>query len=220
MRICKSCGISENDAHFTAKHTKCAPCRNKIAKVAMVRDQRTWEFKPYTPTRLNNAIRNNDLETLSKILANNIVEAYSIEHEPIRKKMICQTYRIMTSYVSCTPALDGNIKGGNLQNIRKYGDWWSENAWNDRSGEAIKAEHTVPVAVMSKHFIENKCNYEEILTLTKLHGIEVAILKSEDEELRKLGLSASMPDGWKIGDNTWARYNAAGISPINIRKES
>lgn len=73
-------------------------------------------------------------------------------------------------------------------------------------------EHTVPARVIRQDLL--KCGGDSSIAEQILaHSGEVAIiLRSEDAQLRELGLSSRMPEGWKIGDDHLARYKAVGIA--------
>ena len=65
-------------------------------------------------------------------------------------------------------------------------------------------------------------NNPDIVSVRKVmetYGEVCVITKDEDSRLKNAGLNKKMPDGWRIGDDIFARYNAIGINlTINNRQ--
>ena len=88
----------------------------------------------------------------------------------------------------------------------------------------ITDEHIIPLAVSVNHLLDNY--HSDTANLEKLEedlGYCIntcAVTKDEDNALTAAGLRTSMPNGWKWGDDPFARYKAVGIVPIeNIKKQ-
>lgn len=73
-------------------------------------------------------------------------------------------------------------------------------------------EHVVPFTVLVSEFIKDQSqqNYYTLLNM----GVVCIITRDEDRELTRKGLADSMPNGWIVGDDIWARYKAVQIEIV------
>jgi hypothetical protein len=73
-------------------------------------------------------------------------------------------------------------------------------------------EHVVPRMVITHHLLEQRMtNLDEIMAALRRHCLAAVITKDDNRELNRRGLRQSMPDGWRWGDDPWARYRAANL---------
>ena len=83
---------------------------------------------------------------------------------------------------------------------------------NGQKNERLVKDHSVPVAVIRDILISQKnigfINIEDTLVRNYRLGV---ITKGDDEKLNKQGLRSKMPDGWKDGDDPFARYASIGL---------
>ncbi|MBQ0030458.1 MAG: hypothetical protein KBT32_08485 [Bacteroidales bacterium] len=73
-------------------------------------------------------------------------------------------------------------------------------------------EHVVPASVIIELFCkdQSKKNYLNLIEL----GAVCIVTQDEDKRLTNNHLRDKMPDGWKLGDDIWARYDKAGIKVV------
>ena len=72
-------------------------------------------------------------------------------------------------------------------------------------------EHAVPAGVVREWLLRAKTTPERVSLALRASAPVAVLLRSEDAQLRAVGLNAKMPEGWQMGDNPLARYDAAGI---------
>jgi hypothetical protein len=73
-------------------------------------------------------------------------------------------------------------------------------------------EHVVPRVVITRHLIEQRMmDVDEIVTALRRHCLAAVVTEADDDELNRHRLRESMPDGWRWGDDPWARYRAANL---------
>jgi hypothetical protein len=72
-------------------------------------------------------------------------------------------------------------------------------------------EHAVPAGVLRAELLRTSGDDQRILEILKDAGPVAVLLRTEDQLLRAAGLGSRMPDGWRIGDDPLARYQAVGI---------
>lgn len=76
-------------------------------------------------------------------------------------------------------------------------------------------EHAVPCILIHNEIIRLVLENQPVSKITQMIISNLAIvLINEDEAFKldvELGLRTAMPDGWKFGDDIYARLNAAGI---------
>jgi len=77
----------------------------------------------------------------------------------------------------------------------------------------ITYEHPIPSKVVFDLILKAKSEIEIIDILKKTDYI-VILSHYEDEKLRAKGLISSMPEGWRYGDNVFARYEKANIDVL------
>ena len=77
----------------------------------------------------------------------------------------------------------------------------------------ITYEHPIPSKVVFDLILKAKSEIEIIDILKKTDYI-VILSHYEDEKLRAKGLISSMPEGWRYGDNVFARYKKANIEVL------
>ena len=77
----------------------------------------------------------------------------------------------------------------------------------------ITYEHPIPSKVVFDLILKAKSEIEIIDILKKTDYI-VILSHYEDEKLRAKGLISSMPEGWRYGDNVFARYEKANIEVL------
>ena len=77
----------------------------------------------------------------------------------------------------------------------------------------ITYEHPIPSKVVFNLILKAKSEIEIIDILKKTDYI-VILSHYEDEKLRAKGLISSMPEGWRYGDNVFARYEKANIDVL------
>jgi hypothetical protein len=84
----------------------------------------------------------------------------------------------------------------------------------NKSEMSLRYEHVIPTAFYYNRIIELYKNGQFDLNVFKsmLKDISVCfILKKEDDELNEKKLKEKMPDGWRWGDDPFARYKKCGI---------
>ena len=104
-------------------------------------------------------------------------------------------------------------------------------AFSEDMGNATRfeEEHSLPQSAVSRYMIQTLIeggDAQAALGNVKKNFFQVALRKSDDAKLKKGGsynYSSKMPEGWKMSDNTWARYfndnvnnNDGGIDPNSI----
>jgi len=72
-------------------------------------------------------------------------------------------------------------------------------------------EHPVPAAVVREALLQTDGLEDAIRSLLVAMGPATVLLRTEEAKLQEAGLSSKMPDGWHIGDDPFARYEAASI---------
>ena len=77
----------------------------------------------------------------------------------------------------------------------------------------ITYEHPIPSKVVFDLILKAKSEIEIIDILKKTDYI-VILSHYEDKKLRAKGLISSMPEGWRYGDNVFARYEKANIEVL------
>ncbi len=82
--------------------------------------------------------------------------------------------------------------------------------------EQLVKEHAIPIATLSKLLTDRQPQTVEDIagTLEKHYRLGV-LTHSEHDKLAELGLRSKMPDGWHSEDSAFARYEKAGIAPLN-----
>jgi hypothetical protein len=83
-------------------------------------------------------------------------------------------------------------------------------------------EHVVPHSiVMKKLLLLDPLTHKKIMSLIEKYYVICAITKEEDRKLNAAGLRSKMPEGWdENNDSVFARYEAVGISVINVNTKS
>lgn len=71
-------------------------------------------------------------------------------------------------------------------------------------------EHVIPCGVLLKMILDSDKTIKTIKNLLDSNKI-VMVLKDEDDNLNKLGLSHKTTDDFNIESNIWGRYNKVGI---------
>ena len=74
----------------------------------------------------------------------------------------------------------------------------------------LKVDHSVPVAVLAS-LIATQTNRDKLRRLL-LANYARGILTYQEDSFLDTRFKASMPDGWVVGDDPYARYEAMGIS--------
>ena len=77
----------------------------------------------------------------------------------------------------------------------------------------ITYEHPIPSKVVFDLILKAKSEIE-ITDILKKTDYIVILSHYEDEKLRAKGLISSMPEGWRYGDNVFARYEKANIDVL------
>jgi hypothetical protein len=72
-------------------------------------------------------------------------------------------------------------------------------------------EHAVPVVLVRQRLLAGDADPESVRRTLRAAGPVAMIRRTEDDALRRAGLRATMPGGWRWGDNFLARYQEAGI---------
>jgi len=72
-------------------------------------------------------------------------------------------------------------------------------------------EHAVPAGVIRDALLAGPRTPEAIDQTLAAAGPVAVLLRAEDARLREAGLNSKMPEGWKVGDDPLARYQAVGI---------
>ena len=93
----------------------------------------------------------------------------------------------------------------------------------------FEEEHSLPQSAVSRYLMQTMIeggDMNQALANVKRNFFQVALNKDDDSKLKKPGVynyASKMPDGWKMSDNTWARYfnsnvnnNNGGINPNSI----
>ena len=72
-------------------------------------------------------------------------------------------------------------------------------------------EHSIPASLIREVLLEVEPTEVDVHSVLQKSGYVVVVMRSEDEELSRHGLSRKMPRGWLFGENPYARYDFAGI---------
>lgn len=72
-------------------------------------------------------------------------------------------------------------------------------------------EHTMPASLVRNQLLKVNPTRSEIVAILSTSGPVAMVLREEDDQLRINGLRSKMPLGWEWGDDTLARYHAAGL---------
>ena len=87
----------------------------------------------------------------------------------------------------------------------------------------LKYEHVVPAKEIYNEMVSavenNKFNEDWFEKFVKDHFVICVVTNEENTKLSKAGYKSSMPKGWKLDDDSWARYNADEIK-ISCKKYS
>lgn len=82
--------------------------------------------------------------------------------------------------------------------------------------EKAYREHAVPCIMIHNEIIRMVLDKEPVHKITQMIISNLAIVLIHEDEARymdvDLGLRTTMPEGWKFGDNIYARFEAAGIN--------
>lgn len=88
----------------------------------------------------------------------------------------------------------------------------------------IVDEHIIPLNISVHHLVDTygtgPVDYSKLEEDIKYCLETCAVSKDEDKKLTAAGLQYKMPDGWKWGDDKFARYREVGIEALeNIKKQ-
>ena len=72
-------------------------------------------------------------------------------------------------------------------------------------------EHPVPAGVVRNELLAGNHPSDALQQLLVAAGPVAVLLRTEDQRLKEAKLDRTMPAGWKLGDNPFARYDAVGI---------
>jgi len=72
-------------------------------------------------------------------------------------------------------------------------------------------EHPVPAGITRNELFRTDLSVESIKQVLQSSGRVTLLLRTEDTQLREAKLNTKMPDGWRFGDNPFARYHEVGI---------
>ena len=82
--------------------------------------------------------------------------------------------------------------------------------------EQLVKEHAIPIATLSKLLTDRQPQTVEDIAGTLERHYRLGVLTHrEHDKLAELGLRSKMPDGWHSEDSAFARYEKAGITPLN-----
>jgi hypothetical protein len=83
----------------------------------------------------------------------------------------------------------------------------------------LVAEHVTLVGDLVADLIRDCYSLTPAALATRLHSEHrfAVITPEEDRQLTAAGLEQTMPEGWRHGDDPWARYIAAGLDPTTFR---
>jgi hypothetical protein len=73
-------------------------------------------------------------------------------------------------------------------------------------------EHSVPASIVRNHLLASEVNELKVKAILERAGRVAVLLRSEDEILNRMGLRKKMPEGWKWGSDSLARYKRSGIA--------
>jgi len=79
-------------------------------------------------------------------------------------------------------------------------------------GSGFMYEHAVPAQVLRQALLAGRATESSVAAVLRSAGPVAVLLREENQHLRAAGLNAKMPDGWVLGDDPLARYNAVGIA--------
>jgi hypothetical protein len=92
---------------------------------------------------------------------------------------------------------------------------------NERGGAPkLVAEHVTLVGDLVDSLVAEADTLTAPELATRLHAEHrfAVITPEEDRQLTAAGLEQAMPEGWRPGDEVWARYLAAGLDPSTLRR--
>ena len=79
------------------------------------------------------------------------------------------------------------------------------------NGNPFIYEHAVPAIVVRKALLSLDPKLTEIRKALAKSGFVAVLLRDEDKMIGDSGYRSKMPSGWKLGDDTLARYHASGV---------
>lgn len=143
-------------------------------------------------------------------------------HSHIRPALICRILRSLLWEPSDASGKDWNAP------------WWSERTLHEAQ-PAIRHLEQLPAGQMlvwskdefpftNDHIVPRKRLANELVGLDDLSderilpllalSVNCLITKADDDDLNRAHLRQTMPDGWKPGDDMWARYQVANIRVV------
>lgn len=75
----------------------------------------------------------------------------------------------------------------------------------------VMYEHSIPTSVVRSVLLGQEPSDSSVKYVLQSAGEVVVVMRREDEQLGAIGLTKKMPEGWKYGDDPYARYAEAGI---------
>lgn len=72
-------------------------------------------------------------------------------------------------------------------------------------------EHAIPATTIREALLTGPRTEASVRRTLQAAGPVAVLLRTEDARLKRSGLNAKMPGGWKLGDDPVARYEAVGI---------
>ena len=78
--------------------------------------------------------------------------------------------------------------------------------------KAFIYEHSVPVGLIRRAILAGPRTEAAVLTGLLAAGFVAVLLRTENDWLKSAKLNSKMPEGWQLGHDPLARYNAVGIN--------
>ncbi len=72
-------------------------------------------------------------------------------------------------------------------------------------------EHNVPSSVVLKMIYDVRYDDKKIKEILEKTSVVTVLTYDEDKLIRDSGYQSKMPEGWKLGDDVFARYRKSGV---------
>lgn len=96
----------------------------------------------------------------------------------------------------------------------RYGDK-PRGKYRDHRNASLRYEHSVPLGVLFELLMDHIDDFEAIQKVLDQNLQTVWITEDEDVLLNKSGYRSRMPEGWRPGEDVFARYRSVGIELTN-----
>ena len=88
---------------------------------------------------------------------------------------------------------------------------WTPNDKPRPRTEGLRFEHLIPRGILAEELLTETPS--DLAAFLDRHFRAAVLTVEDDHQLNKAGVRAKMPADWKLGDDPWQRYRAAGLDP-------